>query len=109
MQFKSFKSDASQLAAIGLALLLAGMAGSAFAFKGEQYAKEAKLSLEQARAVALKIQAGQIVDEALEKEAGGSGLRYAFAIAHGGVTQEVGVDARTGQVLENRREGARAD
>lgn len=109
MQFKSFKSDFSQLAAIGLSLLLAGMAGSAFAFKGAQYAKEAKLSLDQARTVALKVEAGKIVDEELEKEAGGSGLRYSFAIAKGKVTKEVGVDARTGRVLENRRERVCAD
>ncbi len=109
MQFKSFKSDAKQLAAIGLALLLAGTAGSAFAFKGEQYSKEAKISLTQARAVALKAQAGKIVDEELEKEAGGSGLRYSFDIRDGKVTKEVGVDAVTGKVLEDRREGPHPD
>ena len=109
MQFKNFKSDARQLAAIGLALLLAGTAGSAFAFKGEQYSKEAKIGLAQARTVALKAQAGKIVDEELEREAGGSGLRYSFDIRHGKVTKEVGVDAVTGKVLEDSREGPHAD
>lgn len=109
MQFKSFKSDAKQLAAIGLALLLAGAAGSAFAFKGEQYSKEARIGLAQARTVALRAQAGKIVDEELEKEAGGSGLRYSFDIREGRATQEVGVDAVTGKVLEVSREGPRSD
>lgn len=109
MQFKSFKSDAKQLAAIALALLLAGVAGSAFAYKGEQYSKQARVSLERARILALKAQAGKIVDEELEKESGGSGLRYSFAIRNGDTTHEVGVDAMSGKLLEDSKEGAHAD
>ncbi len=109
MQFKDFKSDAKQLAAIGLALILAGAAGSAFAFKGEQYSKQAKISLDQARAIALKAQAGRIADEELEKERGGSGLRYSFDIQDGKLMKEVGVDAVTGRVLEDSKEGPHAD
>jgi uncharacterized membrane protein YkoI len=48
-------------------------------------------------------------DEELEKEKGGSGLRYSFDIKNGGVTHEVGVDAKTGKLLENRVEGPHAD
>ena len=40
----------------------------------------------------------------LEKEGGGSGLRYSFDQA-GTKTYEVGVDAQTGAVLENKAEG----
>jgi hypothetical protein len=47
--------------------------------------------------------------EELEKEKGGSGLRYSFDIKHGGVTHEVGVDAKTGKLLENSVEGRHAD
>jgi hypothetical protein len=48
---------------------------------------------------------GKITDEELEKEKGGSGLRYSFDIKNGGVTHEVGVDAKTGKLLENSVEG----
>jgi opacity protein-like surface antigen len=57
-------------------------------------------------AVALRARPGAIVDKELEKEAGGSGLRYAFDITSHGKTYEVGVDARTGKVLENGAESA---
>ena len=52
---------------------------------------------------------GKITDEELEKEKGGSGLRYSFDIKNGGVTHEVGVDAKTGKLLENSAEGPQAD
>ncbi|MDA8107991.1 MAG: PepSY domain-containing protein [Betaproteobacteria bacterium] len=94
-------------AALGIALL--GGAGSAQAFTGEKYAKEARISLAEARAIALKAFRGRIVDEELEREKGGSGLRYSFDIVAGRVRQEVGVDAKTGRVLENDREGPGAD
>jgi uncharacterized membrane protein YkoI len=71
------------------------------AFTGEKLAGEAKISLEEARAIALKAFPGTIVDEELEKEKGGSGLRYSFDIKKGSVVHEVGVDAKTGKILEN--------
>ena len=48
-------------------------------------------------------------DEELERETGGTGLRYSFDIKSGNSTQEVGVDARTGRVLENAKEGKNPD
>jgi|SRR6516162_696313 uncharacterized membrane protein YkoI len=78
-------------------------------FAGEKYANEAKITLDQARDIALKTYAGEIVAQELEKERGGSGLRYSFDIKNGKVTHEVGVDAKTGKVLENSAEGARHD
>src|SRR5579859_1135933 len=85
------------------ALALAGLvgSGSAWAYKGEGLAKHAKISLEQARVIALKTFPGKVVDEELEKEKGGSGLRYSFDIRQGKVVHEVGVDAADGSVLEN--------
>ena len=83
------------------ALSLAGI-GIAAAYDGQQYAKDAKITLEQARATVLKTVPGAtIVDQELEHERGGSGLRYSFdlKVADGG--REVGVDAVTGKVLEN--------
>ena len=83
--------------------------GVASAYTGEELAKDAKVTLSEARAIALKAFPGKITDEELEKEKGGSGLRYSFDIKNGGVTHEVGVDAKTGKLLENRVEGPRAD
>ena len=81
----------------------------AVTFTGERYAKEAKITLDEARAIALKTYGGEIVTQELEKERGGSGLRYSFDIKNGKVTHEVGVDAKTGKVLENSVEGAHHD
>ena len=41
--------------------------------------------------------------------AGGSGLRYTFDIASKQGKREVGVDAQTGAVLENKAEGPTPD
>lgn len=57
----------------------------------------------------IKAHPGKITDEELENEKGGSGLRYSFDIKRGSVTQEVGVDAKTGKVLENKKEGKNPD
>jgi uncharacterized membrane protein YkoI len=82
-------------------IALSAAATAAHAYKGEKLAPQAKISLEEARQIALKAFAGDITDEELERERGGSGLRYSFDIKNGSVTHEVGVDAKTGQVLEN--------
>ena len=92
-----------------LGLVLTVAAANVFAYTGQKLAGEAKVSIEQARAVALKAHPGKITDEELEREKGGSGLRYSFDIRDGKVTQEVGVDAKTGQLLENAPEGANPD
>ena len=78
-------------------------------FKGDNLAKNAKISLKRARAIALKSSPGKITDEELEVEKGGSGLRYSFDIKQGSVTREVGVDAKTGKVLEDSKEGPNPD
>lgn len=96
------------IAAIGT-VLLSSTAVSAFAWQGEKLSKDANITLAQARTIALKAHPGKITDQELEKEAGGSGLRYSFDIRSGSVTQEVGVDARTGKVLENKAEGPNPD
>ena len=95
--------------------VVAGLAGgsiaatSSGALKGHELAGMARVSLAQARAIALKARPGAITDQELEKEGGGSGLRYSFDIARAGKTYEVGVDAKTGRVLENGHEGAGAE
>ncbi len=93
----------------GVMGMLIVVSQSVFAYSGEQYAKQAKISLTQARTIALQAHPGKITDEELELEKGGSGLRYSFDIMTKGITQEVGVDAKTGVVLENKPEGANPD
>jgi uncharacterized membrane protein YkoI len=82
---------------------------TAHAFTGEQYAKDTKISLAAARHIALKVFPGSIVSEELEREKGGSGLRYSFDIRRHGSTHEVGVDAVTGKILEDSVEGPYPD
>ncbi|MDR3390853.1 MAG: PepSY domain-containing protein [Sulfuriferula sp.] len=89
-------------------MMLLGAVG-AQAYTGEALAKHAKVTMTEARAIALKAHPGKITDEELEKESGGSGLRYSFDIRDGKVTHEVGVDAQTGAVLENKEEGPNPD
>lgn len=84
-----------------LMLVLAGTASSAIADKTETLAAETHLDMAQARVIALKTSPGTIIKEELEKESGGSGLRYSFDIRAHGAIHEVGVDARDGKVLEN--------
>jgi len=79
------------------------------AYTGEKLAKDAKLDIQAARDIALKARPGKIADEELEKETGGSGLRYSFDIKVGSKMYEVGVDAVTGKVLEDKREGKHPD
>ena len=78
-------------------------------FVGAKLLPMAKVSLAQARRAALAAHPGVITDQELEKERGGTGLRYSFDIKNKGKTFEVGVDARTGKVLENKAEGPNPD
>jgi uncharacterized membrane protein YkoI len=91
-------------AAVATSAVLAGAQPATFT--GQKYAKDAKVNIDEARAIALQTYAGEIVSEELEKEKGGSGLRYSFDIKNGQVTHEVGVDAKTGKILENSVEGS---
>ena len=78
-------------------------------FVGAKYARMAKITMPEAIAIALKAHPGKITDRELEKERGGSGLRYSFDVKSNGQTAEVGVDAKTGRVLENKMEGPHPD
>lgn len=78
-------------------------------FAGAELLPMAKVTLAQARAAAVRAHPGVITDQELEKEGGGTGLRYSFDIKNNGKTFEVGVDARTGKVLENKAEGPNPD
>jgi uncharacterized membrane protein YkoI len=66
-----------------------------------------KISMPDARQIALKAYPGsKIMKEELEHERGGSGLRYSFDLKQGSKWREIGVDAMTGKILENKAEGA---
>jgi uncharacterized membrane protein YkoI len=101
-----FRAMAFGLAIIGM---ISVPSSNLFAYTGEKLAKGAKVSIEQARAIALQAKAGAITDEELEREKGGSGLRHSFDIKSDGAIYEVGVDAQTGKVLENKKEGRHRD
>lgn len=63
-----------------------------------------RLSMATARAHALKLAAGKVISEEYEHE--GSGWRYSFDIRLKDRTvQEIGIDAMTGKVVENKSEG----
>ena len=103
------KATTPRVGLIGLTVIVLAVADPAAAYTGQHLAGKAKITIEQARAIALKAHPGQITDEELERERGGSGLRYSFDVRNGALTHEVGVDAATGQVLENKAEGPHPD
>ena len=96
-------SAAALLAATG------AIAAAPAHFVGANLMPMAKVSLAQARKTALAAHPGTITDQELEKEGGGTGLRYSFDIKANGKTFEVGVDGRTGKLLENKAEGPNPD
>lgn len=94
---------------VAIAALAATLATPSLAYTGQKLRGEARIGIKEARAIALKAHPGKITDEELEREPGGSGLRYSFDVANGRHVQEVGVDAATGAVLENKGEGPNPD
>ena len=95
---------------LGVSLGATGVfAATGSQFAGSNLLPMSKITLAQARATAIAARPGRITDQELEKERGGTGLRYSFDIANKGKTFEVGVDARTGKVLENKAEGPNPD
>ncbi len=60
---------------------------------------KAKLTLSQARAIALKNAPGKVTKAEYEKE--GGSWRYSFDIRQGSKNHEVGVDPNTGVILES--------
>ena len=118
MALEHFLSGVEQLEitmlklAIATAILLSGTAVAAATpghFAGAELLPQAKITLAQARQSAVRAHPGVITDQELEKERGGTGLRYSFDIKNHGKTFEVGIDARTGKVLENDAQGANPD
>lgn len=92
-----------------LAATCASAAPAKNALKGASLARLAKVKLATARAAALAARPGVITDQELEKEKGGTSLRYSFDVKSNGKTFEVGADAGTGKILENTAEGKNPD
>ena len=86
---------------VAAGLMLAAPLLSAQTRPAAELAAQASISLQQARATALKAFPGKIIKQELEHEQGGSGLRYSFDIRHGKLVHEVSVDAKTGKLLES--------
>jgi uncharacterized membrane protein YkoI len=97
------------ISALVLISVMPGLVQGTVAYSGENLAKTAKITMEQATGLALEARPGNITGKELEREKGGSGLRYSFDILSHGLTYEVGIDAQTGIVVENGREGAHPD
>lgn len=98
------RSSFLAIAALAIALPL-----PAFAYTGEKLERSVNVSAARAKAAALKKEPGTIVGMELEKEKGGTGIRYTFTISIRGIKHEVGIDANTGVVLEDILEGKNPD
>ena len=98
---------------LSAALLPAGGAAAAggwpVPYQGQALAHLAHIDLMTARRLAQRARPGIIISQLLEREAGGSGLRYSFDIKSGPHVYEVGIDARNGRVLQNNLAGPNAD
>ena len=99
--------------ALGFALSSAAFAQTMNVPKSDvpaDLAKEAKVSLEEARRTALSaVPGGKVQSEELEREKGR--LVYSFDIKVGrrsGV-EEVGIDAMTGKIIEKKHESAKSE
>jgi len=62
-----------------------------------------RISMQAAKAMALKLAPGKIISSEYEKE--GGGWRYSFDIQQAGHVQEIGIDGQTGKIVENKSEG----
>ena len=63
----------------------------------------ARITMAAARAIALRAAPGRVISGEYERE--GGGWRYSFDIQQTGHVQEIGVDANTGRIVENKSEG----
>lgn len=84
-----------------LPLAIAAIAASPAPAAGK--APPARLTMPQARAIALKRAPGKIADAEYEKE--GGAWRYSFDIRQGRRIHEIGVDANSGRIVEDKFEG----
>lgn len=90
-----------------ITLLLSALAAAAAANAASAPVKRpAPISLDEARAIALRVAPGKIVKQEREKENGA--LRYSFDILQDGRIHEIGVDVSTGKIVEDKFEDPKA-
>lgn len=92
-----------RLTAMSAAIPVAALAASV-ALAAPQKGPPAKLTMAQARAIALKAAPGKIVESDYEKEKGA--WRYSFDIRQGKRIHEIGIDANNGKIVESSYETA---
>ena len=81
------------------ALVAASAAGAA---QAAVHPPHARVTMAQARAIALRAAPGRVISAEYENE---GGWRYSFDIQQRGHVQEIGVDGQTGRIVENKSEG----
>ena len=86
-----------------IAALAAGSLAVVPAVSASAHAPKPTISKARARAIALKLAPGRVISSEYEKE--GGIWRYSFDIQQRGNVQEIGIDGRTGKVVENKSEG----
>ena len=91
-------SKLHRLAALCLALTAFGGVAQATAHR-----PAARITMAAARAIALRAAPGRVISGEYERE--GGGWRYSFDIQQRGHVQEIGVDANSGRIVENKSEG----
>ncbi len=95
-------SKLHRLAALGLALAATGGVAQAAAHRPAAR-PAARITMAAARAIALRAAPGRVISGEYERE--GGGWRYSFDIQQRGHVQEIGVDANSGRIVENKSEG----
>lgn len=87
---------------IGLTCGLLVASVSAQAFTGQQFTKDAKVGIAEARSIALKAHPGKIVDEELEKEAGEADFGIPLISARNTQLRRLVLTLRTGPFWRTR-------
>lgn len=67
------------------------------------HAPRARLTITQARTIALRAAPGRVISSEYENE--GGGWRYSFDIQQHNNVQEIGIDGQSGKIVENKSEG----
>jgi uncharacterized membrane protein YkoI len=81
---------------------------SSLAYIRQELEEGAKVSIDEARAIALQTRAGEITTKRWNARKAAAVFATLSAKSDGAV-YKVGVDAQTGKVLENKKEGAHPD
>jgi uncharacterized membrane protein YkoI len=96
----------NRLKRTGCGFAVAGIAlafsSGAFAYDGEELAKDAKITLNQAEAIALFERRGTLKSQELEHRKDVGKLAYTFTVDSAGKMFDVAVDAMSGDVIMNK-------